>query len=92
MISSRGTESILTDTPENDPTRRATAAAGGGGDPFESLFGEKAAAPGRPSSPLAPRGEGPGIGTGAPMTRRELRALREAAEAQAAAPVPAPDG
>ncbi len=91
MLSSRGTESILTDTPENDPTRRATAAAGGGGDPFESLFGEQAAAPGRPSSPApAPRGEGPGIGTGAPMTRRELRALREAAEAQAATPAPAP--
>ncbi|WP_316289825.1 endolytic transglycosylase MltG [Clavibacter michiganensis] len=91
VLSSRGTESILTDTPENDPTRRATAAAGGGGDPFESLFGEQAAAPGRPSSPApAPRGEGPGIGTGAPMTRRELRALRAAAEAQAATPAPAP--
>ena len=33
----------------------------------------------------APRGDGPGIGTGAPMTRRELRALREAAEARSAA-------
>ncbi|OUE19510.1 putative aminodeoxychorismate lyase [Clavibacter michiganensis] len=44
----------------------------------------------------APRGDGPGIGTGAPMTRRELRALREAAEARSAAatasgPVPSTD-
>ncbi|XWX58638.1 endolytic transglycosylase MltG [Clavibacter nebraskensis] len=96
MLSSRGTESILTDTPETDPTRRATAAAGGGGDPFESLFGDRpadspastpAAAP-APDPAAAPRGEGPGIGTGAPMTRRELRALREAAEAQAGASAP----
>ncbi|MGJ1427571.1 endolytic transglycosylase MltG [Clavibacter sepedonicus] len=93
MLSSRGTESILTDTPETDPTRRATAAAGGGGDPFESLFGDQAAASADPvSTPApAPRGDVPGIGTGAPMTRRELRALREAAEAQAGSPAPAAD-
>ena len=92
MLSSRGTESILTDTPETDPTRRATAAAGGGGDPFESLFGDHApTAPEPASAAPAARGEGPGIGTGAPMTRRELRALREAAEAQAGTPAPASD-
>lgn len=89
MLSSRGTESILTDTPETDPTRRATTAAGPGGDPFESLFGDDAAAAPGSGTATSPerdpeatrRGDAPGIGTGAPMTRRELRALREAAEA-----------
>ncbi|XYX73838.1 endolytic transglycosylase MltG [Clavibacter nebraskensis] len=106
MLSSRGTESILTDTPETDPARRATTAAGAGGDPFESLFGDVAAVPDsgsdRPSAPAAgstpapvaddaPRGAGPGIGTGAPMTRRELRALREAAEARSGQACRVPD-
>ena len=106
MVSSRGTESILTDTPEHHPARRATTATGGGADPFASLFGDvgdvdeavpgsgaaaspaAASAPASgpaPDAPDAPRGDGPGIGTGAPMTRRELRALREAAEARTAA-------
>ncbi|WP_247649932.1 endolytic transglycosylase MltG [Clavibacter capsici] len=108
VLSSRGTESILTDTPETDPARRATTAQGSGGDPFESLFGDVAAAPDagsdRPSASTpgsgpapasaagdAPRGAGPGIGTGAPMTRRELRALREAAEARSGQESRVPD-